>query len=244
MALDTGEYADSLNILQNELGFGILTAVALFGPLNINQLSKRLGRSPSTIVHQLKNLLEDNFIALDATKTSMLSGKYYQLTLKAREILDEITKSMEKLEREIASRRQLGGNNDSQILTDRKFATAVITAAKGMASFSKNMTSFLMTYIEDNLDSLKVSNGRLQIRGQDLGRVFLHLDAFNIPDEATGSKLEEIFRRFTNEILQLVGKPDERQREGSKSNEKPRPFFIDSSDNYFLYLFCGPIKKP
>ncbi|MHA2403916.1 MAG: hypothetical protein ACXADH_13055, partial [Candidatus Kariarchaeaceae archaeon] len=62
------------------LGFGIVVALKLYGALNLKSVSKLLDSAPNTVLHQVKNLLQDSFIEIDAKATAAGRGKYYKIT--------------------------------------------------------------------------------------------------------------------------------------------------------------------
>lgn len=74
--------AEILDLLHDEMYFGIISAIQFFGPLNLKILAKVYKKSEATTLRKIKDLEAREYLQPDKETSSQRWGKFYKLTPK------------------------------------------------------------------------------------------------------------------------------------------------------------------
>ncbi|MCG3218045.1 MAG: winged helix-turn-helix transcriptional regulator, partial [Candidatus Heimdallarchaeota archaeon] len=83
----TKEQATFLNLIQNEVRFGIVLGLHFYQPMKLKQIAKFIERSDPTTLHHIKQMAKEDLIQLD---TSEIVGKYYKLSDWGKKLVEEM----------------------------------------------------------------------------------------------------------------------------------------------------------
>ncbi|MBN1328390.1 MAG: hypothetical protein JXA54_02845 [Candidatus Heimdallarchaeota archaeon] len=89
------------NAINDEVKFGIITALQFYEPLNLKKLSQLVGRPETTTIRYLKQLLAEELIDVDAETTATSWGKFYKLSKFVKKITNRKQEEQESREIEV-----------------------------------------------------------------------------------------------------------------------------------------------
>ncbi|MHA2364688.1 MAG: winged helix-turn-helix domain-containing protein [Candidatus Hodarchaeales archaeon] len=64
-------------LMKNELRYGIVTSIRIYGALNLKKISELLDKSETTLISHVKDLLNEGFITHDKETKRKERGKFY-----------------------------------------------------------------------------------------------------------------------------------------------------------------------
>ena len=88
-------------LLENEIQYGIVTTLSIFGSLNQRQVSFLINKPEPTIFRHMKQLIARDFLELDSKKTSSHRGQFYCLSANFIKLAQQSRKEEENWEEEI-----------------------------------------------------------------------------------------------------------------------------------------------
>lgn len=191
------EFQEVLRLLSNDLQFGVLTALAIYETLNLKKISKLLGRTPSTVIHQIRNLLNEGYIELDQEETEERVGKYYKLTKKGLKLFNEsLDKEFEFFSKELKKKVKEGRIDP---IKDENTLIGLSTAVRGLVGMIKNLTQFWAHQLEEEV-------GRYQQLGKEIPlgvsgvNLSAYINMFNLDTPEKKEKLKTIMENFFGQM--------------------------------------------
>lgn len=182
-------------LLQNEIAFSILLALSIYKSLNLQFISKLVNRTPSTVIHHMKKLEEDDLIIIDPITGSKV-GKYYKLTEEGREIIEkDLTASFDSIAIQLKEMVKKG-EIDDKIINNLEYSI------KGVTSLPKIFTQFFLAAFEDKTD-LHIKDGKLFKNDIPLGLGSILIETLPINTPEQRERVNKLNEKILSEVKRL-----------------------------------------
>ncbi|MHA1332027.1 MAG: winged helix-turn-helix domain-containing protein [Candidatus Hodarchaeales archaeon] len=227
-------------LMKNDTRYGIITALKLYGSLNLKELGEVLGKSETTLIHHVHTLLEHKFIEeLDKRKIGKRRrGKFYVLSKKTQIINDMII-------------QQYWGKDHSEGIkklmnkTAEEFNDFVVSELKnlgdifhflsfqfkGSAIMNKNLVEITLQKYQTILGQLK-RNKKIDV---PMGTTNSFITSIPIISHKVVLKIAELTNNY---LLELTKLEREIKDEIDQNTEE-----VSLKNYQYIYVFTAPISS-
>lgn len=237
---------DELKSFKDELfkegiGMGIVMSLFIYETLNLKKISKLLNKGETTVLNQVKKLLESGAIEIDSKESAISRGKYYKLTDKTKDALDYTDdETLEKLNEiwENPSKDKLVAEFLKSILNPN-FENMIdqVRSLNLINNYIEKISIENLRNIQDSVNVLENDNDRreyLYDQNFPTGAFSLTFRSFKLQTLLQVKEFIEMYNHFLKEI-------DEFSKKIKKENEKHPENEIDV--NQYIYLSALPIFR-
>jgi len=199
--------SDIIYLTKNDARFGIITAIRLYGALNLKKMANILGKSETTLIHHLHELLDKEFIKqLDRKKLGKKGerGKFYGLTEKSKKINHLLTQEywgqdhvvkIEDLKRKTAEEFK-----QAYIQQLRSISSVFpILNLKAMATLNKSIMDITAQELEKIINVLKV-NKDPEI---SLGSTTLYVNSIPVGNHSHVLRIVELTVEYLRKLTEI-----------------------------------------
>ncbi|MHA1169003.1 MAG: hypothetical protein ACTSP4_11050 [Candidatus Hodarchaeales archaeon] len=236
----TGEInlSDVTYLTKNDARFGIITAIRLYGALNLKKMSKILGKSETTLIHHLHELLSRGFIEqLDRKKLGKEKerGKFYGLTEQSKRINDLLVQEYWKKDysAEIQSMKsQTAEEYNKALIQQLRNISAVfsILNIKAGASLNKSIMDITTQELTNAIDTLKADREPVL----PLGSTNLYMNSIPIQSHQHVLRIAELTSEYLRKLTEIEQKI--RNEIDIRENENVGQY-------QYIYLSMAPISS-
>jgi hypothetical protein len=204
----TKEQTLFLQLIQNDIQFGIAIALYIYESLKLKQISKFIDRTDPTTLHHIKQMAESDIITIDDSK---IVGKYYVLSELGRKIMNEIKLGGADQEDEKSIIPEPANSED-----DLKVQANVI---RTIGMFSKNLIYHSAHYAETVMvDRLNLTQDEKKKEGFSFR---ISLEDLKIKTLDQAEKLHKLHNEYWNGLEKLKAECD-----SSEANELDIDYLI------------------
>jgi DNA-binding Lrp family transcriptional regulator len=233
--------SDITYLTKNDARYGIITAIRLYGALNLKKMSRILGKSETTLIHHLHELLDKGFIEqLDRKKLGKKRerGKFYGLTIQSKKINDLLVQEywQKDYSAEIESMKSKTAEeyNKTLILQLKSLAAVFsILNLKAGAALNKSITDITTQELVNAIDVLK-SDKELKL---PLGSTNIYLNSIPVGNHQHVLRIVELTVEYLRNLTEIESEiRNELKMTRSKNTENASQF-------QYVYLFTAPISS-
>lgn len=229
--------SDITYLTKNDARYGIITAIRLYGGLNLKNMSKILGKSETTLIHHLHELLDRGFIEqLDRKKLGKKRerGKFYGLTKQSKQINDLLVQEYWRKDysAEIESMKSKTVEEYKETLIQQLRSMAAVFSIlnlKAGAALNKSITDITTQELVNTLDMLK-ANKEPKL---PLGSTNLFMSSIPVGNHQQVLRIIELTINYLRNLTEIE---QEIRNELKNKTEKTSQF-------QYVYLFTAPISS-
>jgi predicted ArsR family transcriptional regulator len=228
----------------NPVGFGIIISLRLYGAMNLKALSNILQVGETTILHQIKNLIKEELLVLDASATVKQRGKFYTLSEISISLLNYIEKQ-ESDEFKEKSLKLNSNTSEKDILkhTVNKFTgsdlESKLSIARMLITMSHQIQNLSINKLKDTIEEINQLNSdedKIELI-RDNGFLALFAISNTKIEIHTVEQLVKIRSLFDNIFEDLISLKQEIEKDQIPTNHTP----LKKPLSQFWYQFLTPL---
>ncbi|MHA2333636.1 MAG: hypothetical protein ACXAEU_16550 [Candidatus Hodarchaeales archaeon] len=234
------------NHFKVETRYSIVTALRMYGPLNIKLLSKILGKTESTVFHHITSFLTETekprIIEIDQEKTETSRGKYYKLSEEVQNHYEKVSFS-KAIDNEIPDLFEKWNNiPDSDItgimieqLKNRSNLGDIAESTRRALSYHHTIENFILNNFSATEKAIKEGHVPVKEKGIPFGAYSLLSIAVDVFSPKHMLRIAKVVTDFMGEMYRIK---DEIKKEIDEQEIDPEDIVTEH-----YYIFGGTINE-
>ena len=223
-------------LTKNKIKNGVITTIRIFGSLKLKRISELLGKAESAVILHLKDLEKNGFIKRD-TKQHKERGKFYVLTEKCANLLDNIPDKLvqEDFDEGIKRFKQMSKAEYSNYIAQNikeQFSdenSGRLQSIQAGALINSNIANIISKDITDVIDIVDQKNNDLNNVNLFLANLSMSMLTIPVSTPSHVGRISELSNEYLKKLKAL--------------EEEFSIEIADQSDNnQYVFLFLGPLS--
>ncbi|MFW9854460.1 MAG: hypothetical protein ACFFFG_05340 [Candidatus Thorarchaeota archaeon] len=189
-------------LMENEMVSEILWTLAFYKSSNLKKISEIINKKPASVLYNLKRLEKRNLIQLDAQATQKRKGKYYNVSSKGYELIEEhVPELIDQVQQES---KQYDTNSflEKQI-PDEELFQKIEKMGTHLSNYSKTIAVLRWKFLRYHGKEIKIKEGNWLYKKMDLKGKYL-ISRVNVESPDRHKRLMDFFVKFFDEGEKLI----------------------------------------